>query len=68
MKILRGHIVCRELRWRMSAEEFRQHNYGWARTEIVTKLLEEIGIEVDKIGSTQVIPAGRYYWIVIRAE
>ena len=68
MKVLREHIVCRELRWRMPAKEFKRHNYGWARTEIITTLLEEVGISVDKLGSTQVIPAGINYVIVIRAE
>lgn len=68
MRVLRGHIVCRELRWKVPAEEFRKHNYGWARTEVVKTLMREIGIEVSDFGSVQVIPVDSDYWIVLRAE
>lgn len=68
MKILRGHIVCRELRWRMPAKEFKKHNYGWSRTEVVHKLLAELEIEVTGFGSVQVIPAGDDYVIVLRQQ
>ena len=68
MKIIRGHIVCRELRWRMPAREFKKHNYGWSRTEVVGKLLAELEIEVVKFGSVQVIPVGDEYEIVLRQE
>lgn len=52
----------------MPAEEFRKHNYGWARTEVVKTLMREIGIEVSDFGSVQVIPVDSDYWIVLRAE
>lgn len=68
MKILRGHIICRELRWRMPAQEFRKHNYGWSRTEVVHKLLAELEIEVIGFGSVQVIPVGDDCDIVLRQE
>ncbi len=68
MKIIRGHIVCRELRWRMPAREFKKHNYGWSRTEVVEKLLAELEIEVMKFGSVQVIPVGDEFEIVLRQE
>lgn len=68
MRVLRGHIVCREVRWKVSAEEFRKHNYGWARTEIIKALMKDMGIEVTDFGSAQVIPVDSDYWIVLRAE
>ncbi len=68
MKVLRGHIICRELRWRMPATEFRKHNYGWSRTEVIGKLLTELGIEVTGFGSTQVIPVIDDCDIVMRQE
>jgi len=68
LKILRGHIICREMRWRMPAREFGKHNYGWSRTEVIQKLLTELQIEVVGFGSVQVIPVGKEYEIVLRAE
>jgi len=68
LKIIRGHIVCRELRWRMPAKEFKKHNYGWSRTEVVGKLLAELEIEVVAFGSVQVIPAGDDIVIVLRQQ
>lgn len=68
MKILRGHILCHELRWRMPAKEFKKHNYGWSRTEVVQKLLAELEIDVIAFGSVQVIPVGDEYEIVLREQ
>ena len=68
MKVLRGHIICREMRWRMPATEFRKHNYGWSRTEVIGKLLTELGIEVTGFGSSQVIPVIDDCDIVLRQE
>lgn len=68
MKIIRGHIVCRELRWRMPAREFKKHNYGWSRTEVTEKLLAGLEIEVTGYGSVQVIPVGDEFEIVLRQE
>ena len=68
MRILRGHIVCRELRWKVPAEDFRKHNFGWSRTEVVEKLLKELGIKVTDFGSVQVIPMDSDYWIVLREQ
>ena len=68
MKILRGHIICRELRWRLPAREFKKRNYGWSRTEVVEKLLAELEIEVVKFGSVQVIPVGDEFEIVLREQ
>ena len=52
----------------MPAREFKKHNYGWSRTEVVGKLLAELEIEVVKFGSVQVIPVGDEYEIVLRQE
>jgi hypothetical protein len=68
LKVLRAYIVCREIRWKVSAEEFRKHNYGWARTEVVKKLLEDLGLDVINHGSVQVIPVDRDYLIVLREQ
>ena len=68
MKLMRGQIICRELSWKVPAEEFRKHNYGWARTEVVKDLLTELGVEVTDFGSVQVIPVDRDYLIVLREQ
>lgn len=68
MKVLRAYIVCHEIRWKVTAEEFRKHNYGWARTEVVKKLLKDLGLEVIDHGSVQVIPVDRDYLIVLREQ
>jgi len=52
----------------MPAREFGKHNYGWSRTEVIQKLLTELQIEVVGFGSVQVIPVGKEYEIVLRAE
>ena len=52
----------------MPAQEFRKHNYGWSRTEVVHKLLAELEIEVIGFGSVQVIPVGDDCDIVLRQE
>lgn len=66
--MLRAYIVCREIRWKVSAKEFRKHNYGWARTEVVKKLLEDLGLDVINHGSVQVIPVDSDYLIVLREQ
>jgi hypothetical protein len=52
----------------MPATEFRRHNYGWSRTEVIGKLLTELGIEVTGFGSSQVIPVIDDCDIVLRQE
>lgn len=68
MRIFRGHIVCREIKWKVSAEKFRKENYGWSRTEVAEKMLKEVGIEVTDFRSIQVIPVDRDYLIVLREQ
>ena len=68
MRVLRGHIICREIRWEVSAEDFRKHDYGWSRTEVVEKLTKELGIEVIAFRSVQVIPVDDYYVVVLREQ
>ena len=52
----------------MPAKEFKKHNYGWSRTEVVQKLLAELEIDVIAFGSVQVIPVGDEYEIVLREQ
>ena len=52
----------------MPARDFKKHNYGWSRTEVVGKLLAELEVEVVKFGSVQVIPAGDDIVIVLRQQ
>ena len=52
----------------MSAKEFRKHNFGWSRTEVVEKLLKDLGIDVIDFRSVQVIPVDDDYWIVLREQ
>lgn len=52
----------------MPARDFKKHNYGWSRTEVVHKLLAELEIEVMQFGSVQVIPVGDEYEIVLRQQ
>lgn len=68
MKVLRGHLVCHDMQWEVSAEEFRKHNFGWSRTEVVEKLLKDLGIEVTDFRSVQVIPVDSYYSVVLRDQ
>lgn len=68
MRILRGHIICQEIRWKVPAEDFRKHNWGWSRTEVVEKLVKELGIEVTDFRSVQMIPMDSDYWIVLRDQ
>ena len=68
MRVLRGHILCREIRFKVPAEEFRKRNCGWARTEIVKELVAEVGIEVIDFQSVQVIPVDDVCWIVLREQ
>ena len=66
--MLRAYIVCQEIRWKVSAKEFRKHNFGWSRTEVVEKLLKDLGLDVIDHGSVQVIPVDDDYWIVLREQ
>lgn len=68
MKVLRAYIVCREIRWKVPAEEFRKSDYGWSKTEVTEKLLKKLGIEVIDYRSVQVIPVDSDYWIVLREQ
>jgi len=52
----------------MPAREFKKHNYGWSRTEVIEKFLAELEIEVVGYGSAQVIPIGDVYEIVLREQ
>ncbi len=56
------------MQWEVSAEEFRKHNFGWSRTEVVEKLLKDLGIEVTDFRSVQVIPVDSYYSVVLRDQ
>lgn len=68
MKVLRAYIVCQEIRWKVEGKEFKKHNFGWSRTEVIEKLLEDLGIEVIDFRSAQVMPVDRDYLIVLREQ
>lgn len=68
MKVLRGWIICHNIRIRVKGSEYRKRDYGWTRTEPVDKLLQELGLEIKGQTTIQVIPIGNDIEIVWRAE
>lgn len=56
-KVIRGDVVCKELRFSLREEDFRAANYGPTRCDVALKLLAERGIEVEGLNTIMVIPS-----------
>ena len=69
LRIVRGRIICSEIRWKVSAELYRQRRHGWTVREGIEAMLSEIGIEIEGgEWSAQAIDRGEHYEIVLRDQ